>query len=73
MEYSIVKLETWSLFFYLINEFKETEDGRKNRLQAFFPSASASLVSQYALHQAIEFGNLLYMVQIVVEVEKDSC
>ncbi|KAJ5775087.1 uncharacterized protein N7511_000098 [Penicillium nucicola] len=72
-DYSIVKLDSGSVFFYLMNEFTETEDGCKIRLRAFFPSASpASLVSQYALHQAIDYRNLLCMVQTVVEAEQDS-
>jgi hypothetical protein len=73
VEYSIVKLESGSVFFYLMNEFNETEDGCKIRLRAFLPSAAPeSLISEHTLHRAIEFRNLLYMVRMVVEAEEDT-
>ncbi|KAJ5981463.1 hypothetical protein N7522_013884 [Penicillium canescens] len=73
VEYSTVKLDSGSVFFYLMNEFKETKDGCEIRLRAFSPSAApASLIGQHTQHRAIEFRNLLYMVHAVVEAEKDS-
>lgn len=73
VEYSTVKLDSGNVLFYLMNEFKETEDGCEIRLRAFLPSAApASLISQHTQHRAIEFQNLLYMVHAVVEAEKDT-
>ncbi|KAJ5197602.1 hypothetical protein N7449_008081 [Penicillium cf. viridicatum] len=73
VEYLVAKLESGSKFFYVMNEFMDTESGCKIKLRAFFPSASPwSLVNQHAEHLAVEFRNLLQMVHGAIEELEDS-
>lgn len=72
-EMLVAKLTSGSRFFYVMNEFMDTEGGCKIRLRAFFPSAAPwSMINQHAQHLAIEFRNLLKMVHEVVEDLEDS-
>ncbi|CAI7606140.1 unnamed protein product [Penicillium palitans] len=73
VEYLVAKLESGSKFFYVMNEFMDTESGCKIKLRAFFPSASPwSLVNEHAEHLAVEFRNLLQMVYGAIEELEDS-
>ncbi|KAJ6131809.1 hypothetical protein N7471_007024 [Penicillium samsonianum] len=73
VEYLVGKLDSGSKFFYIMNEFMDTEGGCKIKLRAFFPSASPwSLVNQHAEHLAVEFRNLLQMVYGAIEELEDS-
>jgi hypothetical protein len=73
MEVMVAKLDSGSKFFYVMNEFMDTEGGCKIRLRAFFPSAAPwSLINQHAEHLAVEFRNLLKMVHAAIEDLEDS-
>ncbi|EKV10986.1 Uncharacterized protein Pdw03_7501 [Penicillium digitatum] len=73
VEYLVAKLDSGNIFFYIMNEFMDTEGGCKIKLRAFFPSASPwSLVSQHAEHLAVEFRNLIQMVYGAIEELEDS-
>ncbi|CDM29754.1 hypothetical protein DTO013E5_6113 [Penicillium roqueforti] len=72
-EYLVAKLESGSKFFYIMNEFMDTEGGCRIKLRAFFPSASPwSLINQHAEHLAVEFRNLLRIVHETLEELEDS-
>ncbi|KAJ5795283.1 hypothetical protein N7457_001882 [Penicillium paradoxum] len=72
-ELLVATLDSGSKFFYIMNEFMNTEAGCKIRLRVFFPSAAPwSLINQHAEHLAVEFRNLLKMVHRVVEDLEDS-
>ncbi|KAJ5365958.1 hypothetical protein N7517_008844 [Penicillium concentricum] len=72
-EYLVAVLDSGSKFFYIMNEFMDTEGGCKIKLRAFFPSASPwSLVNGHAEHLAVEFRNLLQMIYGAIEELEDS-
>ncbi|KAJ5517684.1 hypothetical protein N7453_000106 [Penicillium expansum] len=73
VEYLVAKLDSGNKFYYIMNEFMDTEGGCKIKLRAFFPSASPwSLVSQHAEHLAVEFRNALQMVYGAIEELEDT-
>ncbi|KAJ5958061.1 uncharacterized protein N7479_005211 [Penicillium vulpinum] len=73
VEILLAKIDSGSKFFYIMNEFMDTEGGCKIKLRTFFPSASPwILVNGYAEHLAIEFRNLLHMVYETIEELEDS-
>ncbi|KXG51424.1 uncharacterized protein PGRI_094360 [Penicillium griseofulvum] len=73
VECLVAKLDSGSKFFYIMNEFMDTQGGCNIKLRAFFPSASPwSLINGHAEHLAIEFRNLLQMVYGAIEELEDS-
>lgn len=69
----VAKLTSGNRFFYILNEFMDTEGGCKIRLRTFFPAAAPwSLINQHAQHLAIEFRNVLTMVDEVVQQFEDT-
>ncbi|KAJ5165620.1 uncharacterized protein N7500_007450 [Penicillium coprophilum] len=72
-EYLVATLDNGSKFFYIMNEFMDTEGGCRIKLRAFFPAASPwSLVNGHAEHLAVEFRNLLRMIYGAIEELEDS-
>ncbi|CAG8325437.1 unnamed protein product [Penicillium salamii] len=73
VEMLVAKLTSGSRFFYVMNEFMDFDGGCKVRLRTFFPSAAPwTLIKQHAQHLAIEFRNLLTMVDEAVQELEDS-
>ncbi|CAG7927686.1 unnamed protein product [Penicillium olsonii] len=73
VELLVAKLTSGNIFFYVMNEFMNFDGGCRVRLRTFFPSAAPrSLMKQHAQHLAIEFRNLLTMVNKTVQDLEDD-